>query len=192
MLKKLSDNDLVFEIVATNSPELFAELYDRFSNIVFNKCYGFCRSREEAEDLTHDVFVKLFLKLNTFKGYSKFSTWLYSFTYHFCLNYIQRNTYKKKERRTVVSDQIREEPVFEEMDTVNLVKVKSERLAEILASIKPAEKIILLMKYQEDMSIKEIMCVLKISKSAVKMRIKRAKAKVVKYMMNFNDCENFF
>ena len=180
VLKKLSDNDLVFEIVATNSPELFAELYDRFSNIVFNKCYGFCENREEAEDLTHDIFVKLFVKLNTFKGYAKFSTWLYSFTYHFCLNYIQRSAYKKKERSTVVSDQIKEEPVFEEMDTVNLLKVKLERLAEILALIKPAEKIILLMKYQEDMSIKEIMCVLKISESAVKMRIKRAKAKAVK------------
>ncbi|MDC0177774.1 sigma-70 region 4 domain-containing protein [Polaribacter sp.] len=53
-------------------------------------------------------------------------------------------------------------------------------MAEILALMKPAEKIILLMKYQEDMRIKEIMCVLKISESAVKMRIKRAKAKVVK------------
>ena len=120
------------------------------------------------------------MKLNTFKGYAKFSTWLYSFTYHFCLNYIQRSAYKKKERSTVVSDQIKEEPVFEEMDTVNLLKVKLERLAEILALMKPAEKIILLMKYQEDMSIKEIMCVLKISESAVKMRIKRAKAKAVK------------
>lgn len=180
VIKKLSDNDLVFEIVATNNPELFAELYDRFSNVIFNKCYGFCKSREEAEDVTHDVFVKLFLKLNTFKGHAKFSTWLYSFTYHFCLNYIQRNTYKKKERSTVVSNQIKEECIYEELDPVALVKVKLVRLSAILALIKPAEKIILLMKYQEDMSIKEMMCILKISESAVKMRIKRAKAKVVK------------
>lgn len=180
VLKKLSDNDLVFEIVATNSPEFFAEFYDRFSNIFFNQCYRFCKNREEAEDLSNDIFVKLFVKLNTFKRYAMFSTWLYFFTYHFCLNYIQRSAYKKNERSTVFPTKSKKSLFFEEIVTVNLLKVKLERLAEILALMKPAEKIILLMKYQEDMRIKEIMCVLKISESAVKMRIKRAKAKVVK------------
>lgn len=53
-----------------------------------------------------------------------------------------------------------------------------DRLSNLLEKIKTDEKMILLMKYRDDMSIKDIQSVLKISESAVKMRIKRAKEKI--------------
>ena len=87
----LSDEELVKQIVADNDPMLFGKLYDRYVKMVYNKCYGFAKSADEAEDLTQDVFLQLFIKLRTFKGKSKFSTWLYSFTYNFCVNYVNRN-----------------------------------------------------------------------------------------------------
>ena len=179
-VKSLSDEDLVFKIVETNNAQLFAVLYDRFSKVVYNKCYGFSKNKEEAEDLTHDVFIRLFVKIKTFKGNSKFSTWLYSFTYNFCVNYVQRNDHKKKERVTVVTDNIKEDDVSQEIDDLTLFELKSEKLAKALTLIDPTEKMILLMKYQDDMTIKEIQDFLKIGESAVKMRIKRAKQKVVR------------
>jgi len=179
-VKTLSDEDLVFKIVETNNTQLFAVLYDRFSKVVYNKCYGFSNNKEEAEDLTHDVFIRLFVKLKTFKGNSKFSTWLYSFTYNFCVNYVQRNDHKKKEKVTVVTDNIKEDDALEEIDDLTLFELKSEKLAKVLSLIDPTEKMILLMKYQDDMTIKEIKEFLNIGESAVKMRIKRAKQKVVR------------
>ena len=178
-IHKLTDEELVFKIVETNNSQLFAVLYDRFSRVVYNKCYGFSKSKEEAEDLTHDVFIRLFVKLKTFKGNSKFSTWLYSFTYNFCVNYVQRNSHKKKEKVTVVTDQIKEDDVDEDIDDAQLFELKSEKLAKALALIDPKDKMILLMKYQDDMSIKEIKEALGVGESAVKMRIKRAKQKVI-------------
>jgi len=177
---KLSDEELVYKIVETNNPQLFAVLYDRYASVVYNKCYGFSTNKEEAQDLTHDIFIKLFIKLRTFKGKSKFSTWLYSFTYNFCVNYVQRNANKKKERVTVVTDQIKEDDTLKEIDDATLFELKSEKLAKAMDLIDPNDKMILLMKYQDDMSIKEIKEVLEIGESAVKMRIKRAKEKVVK------------
>ena len=179
-VKKLSDEELVFKIVATNNTHLFAVLYDRFSSVVYNKCYGFSKNKEEAEDLTHDVFIRLFVKIKTFKGNSKFSTWLYSFTYNFCVNYVQRNDFKKKEKITVVTDNIKEDDVSQEIDDATLFELKSEKLAKALTLIDPTEKMILLMKYQDDMTIKEIKESLNIGESAVKMRIKRAKQKLVR------------
>ena len=177
----LTDEELVYKIIETNNSHLFAILYDRFSKVVYNKCYGFSKSKEEAEDLTHDVFIKLFVKLRSFKGNSKFSTWLYSFTYNFCVNYVQRNTHKKKEKVTIVTDQIKENSdEVDEIDDNILFQLKSEKLAKALSLIDPSDKMILLMKYQDDMSIKEIQEVLEVGESAVKMRVKRAKAKVVK------------
>ncbi|WP_435264290.1 RNA polymerase sigma factor [Tenacibaculum sp. nBUS_03] len=69
---------------------------------------------------------------------------------------------------------------FDEIDDATLFELKSEKLAKVLEMIPPSEKIILLMKYQDDMSIKEISGVLELGESAVKMRLKRAKEKVVK------------
>ncbi|WP_369048545.1 RNA polymerase sigma factor [Tenacibaculum sp. UWU-22] len=178
--KKLTDEDLVFKIVQSNDTHLFAVLYDRYAKVVYNRCYSFSKNKEEAQDLTHDVFVRLFVKLRTFKGKSKFSTWLYSFTYNFCVNYVQRNVEKKKEKVTVVTDNIKEKSPIDEIDDATLLELKSDKLAKALEMIDPQEKMILLMKYQDDMSIQEIQEVLGLGASAVKMRIKRAKEKVVK------------
>ncbi|CAM1373529.1 RNA polymerase subunit sigma-70 [Tenacibaculum litopenaei] len=176
-----TDEELVAKIVEKNDTHLFAVLYDRYAGVVYNKCYGFSKNKEEAQDLTHDVFIRLFVKLRTFKGKSKFSTWLYSFTYNFCVNYVQRNSNKKKEKVTVVTDNIKEEDSgVDEIDDATLFELKSDKLAKALEMIPAAEKMILLMKYQDDMSIKDISAVLEVGESAVKMRLKRAKAKVVK------------
>lgn len=178
-IAKLSDEDLVRIIVEKNDTHLFAILYDRYAGVIYNKCYGFSKSKEEAQDLTHDVFIRLFVKLRSFKGKSKFSTWLYSFTYNFCVNYVQRNKEKKKEKVTVVTDQIKDDEV-DEIDDSELFELKSDKLSKALEIIPVSEKMILLMKYQDDMSIKEISGLLEIGESAVKMRLKRAKEKVVK------------
>jgi RNA polymerase sigma-70 factor (ECF subfamily) len=146
---------------------------------VYHKCYGFAKSKEEAEDLTHDIFIRLFIKLKTFKGKAKFSTWLYSFTYNFCVNYVQRNAYKKKEKVTIVTDVINDGNVAVEIEEAQFFALKSEKLAKALELMDAKDKMILLMKYQDDMSIKEIKEALVIGESAVKMRIKRAKHKVV-------------
>ncbi|TVZ55974.1 RNA polymerase sigma-70 factor (ECF subfamily) [Lutibacter sp. Hel_I_33_5] len=177
---KLSDEELVYKIVETNNTHLFAVLYDRYSSVVYNKCYGFSKNKEEAQDLTHDVFIKLFVKLRSFKGKSKFSTWLYSFTYNFCVNYVQRNSHKKKERITIVTDDIKEDDNFDEIEDSTLFELKSDKLAKALELIDAQDKMILLMKYQDDMSIQEIQDALELGSSAVKMRIKRAKEKVVR------------
>lgn len=175
-----TDEELVFEIVETNNTQLFAILYERFFKVVYHKCYGFAKSKEEAEDLTHDVFIRLFIKLNTFKGKAKFSTWLYSFTYNFCVNYVQRNVHKKKEKFTIVTDVFKDDDVSVEIEEAQLFALKSEKMAKALELMEPEDKMILLMKYQDDMTIKEIKESLNIGESAVKMRIKRAKQKLVR------------
>jgi len=175
---QLSDEELVSEIIKTKDSVLFAILYDRYAPKVYNKCLGFAKSKVQAEDLTHDIFIKLYVKLNSFKGTSKFSTWLYSFTYNFCVNFVQRDSYKNKEEtnesaisnRSSVADEITDNDIFQ---------LKADKLKEALSIIDPKDKMILLMKYQDDLSIKELQVALGIGESAVKMRLKRAKQKVI-------------
>ncbi len=184
-INNLSDEELIEGILLDNNTLLFEVLYDRYSSLVYNKCYGFAINEDEAKDLTQDVFLKLFVKLASFKGTAKFSTWLYAFTYNHCVNYVTRNTAKKIEKQAVDYHEI--EDVSDVEDESGLIEMKVDNLKEALELISPNEKMILLLKYQDNLSIKEIESVLGIGESAVKMRIKRAKDKLVQvYNDNFN------
>lgn len=175
---QLSDEELVKQIVADNDPMLFGKLYDRYAKLVYNKCYGFAKSEDEAEDLTQDVFLQLFIKLRTFKGKSKFSTWLYSFTYNFCVNYVNRNKQRKMRDKSVqVEDS--EHKLTEEVPDESLYEMKADKLKKALEQISPEEKSILLLKYQDGASIKELVTLMELGESAVKMRLKRAKERLL-------------
>ncbi|MEM6894290.1 MAG: RNA polymerase sigma factor [Bacteroidota bacterium] len=175
---QLTDEELVARIVKNNNPLLFGKLYDRYAKMVYNKCYGFARSQDEAEDLTQDVFLQLFIKLKSFKGKSKFSTWLYSFTYNFCVNYVNRNKQRKISDRSVpVEDS--EHKLTEEVPDESLLELKAKKLEKALTLISAEDRSILLLKYQDGASIKELITLMEIGESAVKMRLKRAKERLM-------------
>ncbi|MEE9362860.1 MAG: RNA polymerase sigma factor [Cellulophaga sp.] len=184
-IKNLSDENLVQEIVKDNNSLLFSVLYDRYDKIVYNKCYSFSKSKDEAEDLTQDVFLKLFVKLNTFKGKSKFSTWLYSFTYNFCANYVNRDRHRKISGHSSVIDENFDDFGYEVAED-DFSSMKAKRLKEALEIIDAEDKSILLLKYQDDVSIKELEILLDIGSSAVKMRLKRARVKIMKIYNELN------
>ncbi|WP_243641760.1 RNA polymerase sigma factor [Maribacter algicola] len=176
--KDITDEDLVMEIVAKKDSMLFGILYDRYAKMVYNKCYGFAKSQKEAEDLTQDVFLMVFVKLASFKGKSKFSTWLYSFTYNFCVNYVNRDKGRKiSEKSNEISEE--EYRLSQEVTDEHLLELQVEKLKKALEMIPGEDKTILMLKYQDGVSISELESTLELGTSAVKMRLKRAKAKVI-------------
>jgi len=185
---KLSDEELVDKILNTKNTLLFSILYDRYSKKIYNKCYSFSINEEEAKDLTQDVFVKLFTKLNTFQGKSKFSTWVYSFTYNFCINYVNRDSGRKLNNLSESLDHhdyhLSE---IEDVDDNDFFGMRVEKLKQSLELIDPAEKAILLLKYQDNISINELQVLYNIGESAVKMRLKRAKVKVLEAYNKINN-----
>jgi RNA polymerase sigma factor (sigma-70 family) len=178
-----TDEELASKIGKSNDTAMFGVLYDRYEHLVFNKCYSFVNSVDEAKDLTQDVFLHVFIKIGSFKGNSKFSTWLYSVTYNFCVNYIN----KDKERKiSSQSNQVEEQyDLAIEVNDYSLYQMQVDKLEIALTLIPPEDRMILQMKYQDDVPIKELQEVLELSESAVKMRLSRAKAKIVELYNNF-------
>lgn len=183
---KLSDEELVGQIVTDNNTLLFGVLYDRYARMVYNKCYGFAKSDDEAEDLTQDVFLMLFVKLASFKGRSKFSTWLYSFTYNFCVNYVNRNKQRKMSDQSVPVEHT-EYKLTADVSDEDLFELRAEKLERALEAIPAEDKSLLLLKYQDGASIKELTDLMELGESAIKMRLKRAKAKLVEEYKKMTD-----
>jgi len=133
-----------------------------------------------AEDACQEIFMKIFLNLNKFKGDSKFSTWTYSVTYNFCIDLIRR---KKKDNVFFPED----EPVSmasagdREIEDKLLMEMEYERLSLVMENIPIEDRAVLIMKYKDDLSIREISNIFAKSESAIKMKIKRAKQKARVY-----------
>jgi RNA polymerase sigma factor (sigma-70 family) len=176
---KLTDEVLVELIVSSKDPVLFKVLYERYIFKVFNTCLSFSNNNQEAEDICQDIFLKLLDKIHTFNGTSKFSTWLYSFTYNHCVNYFHRNKFNKFEKITSNIEQMCDEVIVQSSDEDLIQMLKLEKLNEALELIPFEDKQILMLKYHEFKSVKDLMDLHNAGESAIKMRLKRAKEKLL-------------
>lgn len=173
----MSDEDVIKEYLATQNSAYFDVLYKRYSGKIFGKSLSLLKEEAKAADATQEIFMKILINLSKFSGKSKFSTWIYSITYNFCIDMIRR---EKKDPSMLVEDMGSTHDKVDDVEDAFLLEIKVKRLKIILEEIPTMDKSILLMKYQDDLSIKEISEITKKSESAVKMKIKRAKQKFKK------------
>lgn len=173
----MSDEEAVEQYLLTQNVNYFNLLYDRYTNKVYAKCISMLRESEQAEDATQEIFVKILLNLSKFNARSKFSTWLYSITYNFCIDIIRKG---KKEIIVSLEDHTKVDIEDNGAYDAEIMETNVFRLKEILNLMNVEDKSILLMKYQDDMSIKEICDVIDKTESAVKMKILRAKERFMK------------
>lgn len=172
---KPSDSELIARYLQEQNPEYFNTLYRRYAGKVFAKCISMLADEALARDAVQDIFIKVYLNLSRFNEQSSFSTWLYSITYNFCIDLIRK---KKKVPITFTDDaeRIGDQIDVDIPDSV-LLEMKHGRLEKVLAKMPEGDRIILLMKYMDDMSIKDIADFFQKTESAIKMQIMRAKQK---------------
>ncbi|MBU0763976.1 MAG: RNA polymerase sigma factor, partial [Bacteroidetes bacterium] len=94
--QKISDEHLV-AMYRNGDTGILGILYERYSAKVYNKCWTFVKNYDEAYDLAHDIMLRVFEKIDTFRGDATFSTWLYSVTFNHCTEH-----YRKAKRYSTV------------------------------------------------------------------------------------------
>jgi len=174
-IKTLSDEEIILKINQENSSKYFEILYNRYYSKVLDKCYSIVKNRHLSEELAEDIFSKTFEKLSSFKNLSSFSSWLYSLSYNHCIDYL------RLKKKLHYPDWNREHELPEIIDEAeeNMNSIDYDNMLIVFEMIHTEEKALLLMKYQDNLSIKEISQSLRISEDATKMRLKRARARVV-------------
>lgn len=170
----MEDFEVIHVYLANQAALCFALLHDRYAAKIYSKCISLLKDEALAQDATQEIFTKIFMNLSRFNEKSRFSTWVYSITYNYCIDYLRKN----KKYRNIFSDEMEKAPeVIDEVPDHSLLAMEVAQLRTVLDTIPVADKAILLMKYQDEMSIKEIAQLLDKTESAIKMKIKRAKAK---------------
>lgn len=176
-----TDEALVCAIVQNNDAQLFETLYDRHYTFIYKRCLSFFKNKQDAEDVSQEIFSKVFLKLHTFSFKSKFSTWLYSFAQNYCINYTRTIRYRKLEDRHIDPEELSAYFFSYNYDSCEIDPFKLMRLKHAFSLLPKDEQQLVFMKYCWHISVKELEELFGLGESAIKMKLKRIKEKLIRH-----------
>lgn len=181
-MTKLTEEDYIEKTLKGDS-NAFAFLIDKYKDMVFTLAIKMVKNREVAEEVSQDAFLKAYKYLPKFKGDSKFSTWLYKIAYNTSLDAIKK---KKSEYNTIAIDEITINYIAS-VETVLDGIERKERAGIInncLEQLPEDEKAILLFFYFKELSLKEIIEITSLSEANVKVKLHRARKKLLSIVKN--------
>jgi RNA polymerase sigma-70 factor, ECF subfamily len=177
------DRELVRRAQAEDR-EAFEELVRRHQHRVFAVAGGILRRREDVEDIAQQVFVKAYFSLKKFDQRAAFSTWLYKITVNECWDLLR----KKKVRPLVYESDLSEEQARQVIasgekknpgpDVSQRIEAR-ERVERLMEGLDERDRLMLILKEVEGFSIEEIAEVLSLNGNTVKVRLFRARRRVV-------------
>src|SRR5271166_1766697 len=182
-LRRDDDRELV-RLAKSDDKEAFELLVRRHQSRVFAVAGGILRNKEDVEDIAQQVFVKAYFSLKRFDQRAAFSTWLYKITVNECWDLLR----KKKVRPLLYEADLSEEQSQQvlaaegarstEPDVLERISAR-ERVEQLLSGLDERDRTMLILKEVEGLSIEEIGEVMAINANTVKVRLFRARRKIV-------------
>jgi len=155
---------------------------------VFNIAYKFTAKHDEAEDLTQDVFLKIFKSLNTFDRRANFQTWLVSVSRNLCIDHYRS---VRKERETIDRDVDAGElsPVAQTVSPIAALEHRDrvELLKKALHQLPPALREAVLLRDIQELSYQEIAERQHLPEGTVKSRINRGRTELARQIRRLRD-----
>lgn len=170
----MTDPELI-TLILQGDKDSFRILVERYQQLVFRTCMGFMHNREDAEDLTQDVFIQVYRSLSRFRGESAFSTWLYRIAVNASLNRLRRSPVKMifeaLDRYTISVPVINED----DPEKILISREHAAWLRRAVNSLPKNQRTALILSQYEDLSQKEIAEIMMTSEGAVESLLFRAK-----------------
>lgn len=183
-----SDMDIISQVLKGDQ-QAYALLVERYQNYVFTIVLRYIKSREDAEEVAQDIFIKAYRSLADFKGTAKFSTWLYTITTTTCITFLRK---KKLEIHSLDN-----EKVFTTADNIdggmsaNQIEQKSkvQMVNEAIKLLGPEDAEVITLFYKSEQTLEEIAHILGIEPNTVKVRLHRARTRLKERMQKHFSAE---
>lgn len=167
---------LLISKIKSGETHLYKELVESHSSNVFNLIRGIVSSREDAEEIAQDVFVKAYFSLKNFRGECSFSTWLYKIAYNMSISKTRRK------KREFIPIDINGTQIISEDDSLTELKSDHEEMFKIiqdaLLNLDSKDKFLVISFYMHEKSIKDLKEITGLSESNVKVRLHRSKKRL--------------
>ena len=164
-----NDIDLIKRVTANNDHNAFGILIDKHQYAIRTLLFKLTKGDKViTDDLSQEVFIRVFKHLKTFKASSQFSTWLYRITLNVYYDYLGK--LKHLHIDSISEPTIEPEPFENKIDILNALELLHEK-----------EKLAVILNYEKGFSHSEIAKIMKLPIGTVKTNILRGKAKLKKY-----------
>lgn len=175
--QKYSDEQLV-EIIRSTNHDLYQEIIIRYQNKIRSYLYRLVGDREDAEDLSQEVFLKAYQNLQGFDLSKRFSPWIYRIAHNEAVNFL-----KKKSRFKLISidasEFLQNTLGFSQKIEENIIKDEEiKNLKSNIDKLPIKYKEVIILKYFEEKSYEEISDILRLPVNTVGTLINRAKGKL--------------
>jgi len=172
----------IIQSIKSGNTEAFKILVEKYQTMVFRTAMGFVHSKQDAEDLTQEIFIKVFQSLGSFMEKSEFSTWLYRITINMSLNYVNR---KKIERFFNLTNEKLQSLIEKQDETVNpeqeMINNESDNLIrKAIDKLSEKQKTAFVLSKYENLTQREIADIMQTSEGAVEQHLLRAKINLQK------------
>lgn len=178
-----TDQELIEQTLKGDTSS-FGELVERYQNFVFTIAFRIMKVREEAEEVAQDSFIKAYESLNSFRGESKFSSWLYSIAYRKALDALRKN---KKYKASEIIDDITEGEVSGIEDALHYLEDEERKKAiqDCILKLSEDEATIITLYYFQDQSVREISTITRLSEDNIKVKLFRSRKKLFGFLKHF-------
>lgn len=186
----MTDEELISGIIDGNQL-YFKILVDKYQSLVLNACFHFTQNKDDAEDITQEVFIEVYQSVKKFNYQSKLSTWLYRIAVNKSLNFIRDNKKRTifksienlfyKEEKYSVQIEDTTTIIEEEFDTIQ--KQRLNLLRNSIQLLPENQKTAFILHKYEEVSYQEIAVIMSTSLASVEGLIHRAKINIQKNIL---------
>ncbi|MGY3794467.1 RNA polymerase sigma factor [Aquimarina sp. 433] len=165
----------IIEAIIDGDEKALATLYTLYSEKIYNTALSYTKIEEDAEEITQDVFLKIFKNVLKFKRESSLNTWIYRITVNTSLNYLKKkNRFKLFNNRLINSQSID----FHHPGVLLENKEKAAILYKVIDCLSKNQKTAFILSYIEGLPRQEVADIMETSLKAVESLLQRAKKKM--------------
>jgi RNA polymerase sigma-70 factor, ECF subfamily len=169
------DSDLnLIEAFRAGNESAFDRLFLKHQDYVYNVCLGILGNADDARDCTQETFLRVYAKVRDFRAQSAFSTWLYRVAVNVCVGQL-----RKRPRHATASledENVREIPDDAPEPWAGMEReVDGDRVRAVVAELPENYRVVLVLRYFQNLSYEQMMEVLGYSLTQVKVKLHRAR-----------------
>ncbi|MBE6622660.1 MAG: sigma-70 family RNA polymerase sigma factor [Ruminococcaceae bacterium] len=185
------DAKLVFAAIDGDN-DAFGKLLEKYSSFVYRTVFYDIKSKEDAEDISQEVFIKAYKALANFRSDSEFSTWIYRICKNTIYDYIRKSSREKSIPLSEMSSGDENDRIYDipddsgkyDPEKTYISKETADIVNDAISSLSEEHKSIILMRDIEGYSYGEIADILSIEEGTVKSRLSRARNSLKKKLEN--------
>lgn len=171
------------KLILDGDTQAFAALVSKYQHMVYNLAIKLVRDKQEAEEVAQDSFLQAYKSLSSFKGESKFSTWLYRIVYHKGLDALKKRKRKRKlEVQTIDAYTDFDFPSMENHWDSLEAKERKKIIKKAVEDLNGDDALLITLFYFEELSLNEIAEVLSARVGTVKVKLFRARKRLAKFL----------